>query len=213
MPMTALPTPPSRSDPANFATRADALMTALTTFVTDGNALEANVIAKEASATAQAAAAAASAASALTVAGATQWASGTYATGLCTWSPLNGQTYRRLAPGGASTTDPSADPTGWARLSRSGPWARKTGAYTAAPNDKIKASTTAAAWSLTFPSAPADGDELELIDIDGTFGSNNLTLVCAGGSKIMGYTTTYVLDTPSAHLVFVFDATNNDWRF
>jgi hypothetical protein len=38
MTITALPTPPTRSDPANFAVRADAFMVALPTFVTEVNA-------------------------------------------------------------------------------------------------------------------------------------------------------------------------------
>lgn len=51
MPITALPTPPSRNDPANFATRADAFLAALPTFVSEANALEANAQASGTSAT------------------------------------------------------------------------------------------------------------------------------------------------------------------
>ena len=40
MPITALPTPPSRSDSANFATRADAFLGALPTFATEANTLQ-----------------------------------------------------------------------------------------------------------------------------------------------------------------------------
>ncbi|MBZ0106149.1 MAG: hypothetical protein K8H84_11015 [Sulfuricella denitrificans] len=54
MPITPLPTPPDRSDPANFAARGDAFLSALPTFVTEANALETNVNAKEASAVASA---------------------------------------------------------------------------------------------------------------------------------------------------------------
>lgn len=41
MPITELPTPPSRQDPANFASRGDALMAALPTFVEEANELAA----------------------------------------------------------------------------------------------------------------------------------------------------------------------------
>lgn len=50
MPITALPTPPSRQDPANFAARGDALLGALPVFVSEANALAADVTSKEASA-------------------------------------------------------------------------------------------------------------------------------------------------------------------
>lgn len=55
MSITPLPTPPSRgNDASTFSTRADALLGALPTFVDEANALETNVVAKEASATAAA---------------------------------------------------------------------------------------------------------------------------------------------------------------
>lgn len=50
MPISALPTPPSRSDaPQDFSDRADALLGALPSFVTEANALQSDVNAKEAS--------------------------------------------------------------------------------------------------------------------------------------------------------------------
>ena len=61
MAITALPTPPSRSDPANFIPRADAFHGALPTFATEANALQADVNAKQLAAEASATAAAASA--------------------------------------------------------------------------------------------------------------------------------------------------------
>ncbi len=90
-------------------------------------------------------------------------------------------------------------------------WLRKTTTYAAASGDRIRASTTAGAWSCTFPASPADGDEIEIIDIDGTFNTNNLTLL-VNGKKIMGYTTSWVLNTRYAHLLFVYDSTLGDWR-
>lgn len=47
MAITPLPDPPSRGDPANFATRGDAFMATLPTFVTEANALQADVAAKQ----------------------------------------------------------------------------------------------------------------------------------------------------------------------
>lgn len=47
MAITALPAPPTRSDPATFAIRADAFMLALPTFVTEANALQTDVTTKQ----------------------------------------------------------------------------------------------------------------------------------------------------------------------
>lgn len=128
MPISALPTPPTRQDPANFNARADAFLAALPTFRTEANALEANVDAREANAivqantaTAQASAALASAASAsasailaAASAGAAAWVSGTtYSIGQVVWSPITQLIYRRRVAG-AGTTDPSADSANWA---------------------------------------------------------------------------------------------------
>lgn len=64
MTITALPTPPSRDDPNNFATRADAFLGALPDFATEANALAAAVNADEIAADASATAAASSASAA-----------------------------------------------------------------------------------------------------------------------------------------------------
>lgn len=47
MPITPLPTPPSRQDPVNFAARGDAFLGALPAFATEANALQADVNAKQ----------------------------------------------------------------------------------------------------------------------------------------------------------------------
>lgn len=127
MTITALPTPPSRTDPANFAARGDAFLGALPTFATEVNAeasaINANASAAAASATAaaasqsaaasSAAAASASANSAASASGASAWVSGTtYALGAVVYSTVSGRTYRRIVAG-AGTTDPSADATNW----------------------------------------------------------------------------------------------------
>jgi hypothetical protein len=112
MPITALPTPPNRNSPTTFADDGDDFLGALPTFVTEANALEANVNAKEASATASALAAAGSA----TAAGAIAWVAATsYVVGNARYSPIDGQTYRCISET-SDSTDPSANPTKWARV-------------------------------------------------------------------------------------------------
>lgn len=66
IPVTALPTPPSRADSVNFSDRADAFLGALPTFRTETNALASNVFenASEALSSANAAATSANAAQA-----------------------------------------------------------------------------------------------------------------------------------------------------
>lgn len=111
--ITALPTPPSRADSANFATRGDALLEALPTFVTQTNALASVSYSNAVEAAASATLAGSLADTALDATAAVKWVSGTsYAVGAVAWSPANGKVYRRLIAG-AGTTDPSADATNW----------------------------------------------------------------------------------------------------
>jgi hypothetical protein len=128
MAITPLPTAPSRSDPNNFSARADAFMTALPTFVTEANALQADVTAKqvtastaEVTATTQAtnasassAAAAISANNAAASTGAVLWVSGTtYNLGVYVRSPANARIYRKLTASSSTTIDPSTDVTNY----------------------------------------------------------------------------------------------------
>lgn len=116
MPITALSTPPSRNDPANFATRADTFLAELPTFAAEANILQADVNAKQTAAAASQVAAAASQAAAEAASTASIWVSGTtYAIGNVRFSPINFKSYRRKTAG-AGTTDPSADSTNWQLL-------------------------------------------------------------------------------------------------
>lgn len=122
--ITALPTPPSRSNPVDFSERTDAFLGALPTFVT-----EVNLVAGEVESNATTASAAAATATekadiatnaaddAAATAGVVKWVSGTtYDQGVTVWSPADFQTYRRSVAG-AGTTDPSNDTTNWQMIS------------------------------------------------------------------------------------------------
>jgi hypothetical protein len=219
-PITTLPAAPSTASPSNFSTLADAFLGALATFVSQVNAIGTNVYnnavdcynnAVAALASQTAAAASASAASATT--GVLVWVSGTtYAIGNNVFSPINYQTYRRKTTG-AGSTDPSSDATNWQIISALPiTWARKTTTYSVNSWEHIQADTTSAAWSMTFPASPAAGDEIEIQDATGNFSTNNLTLL-TNGNKIMGFTTSFVMNVNYAHLVFVYNATSGDWRY
>lgn len=120
VPITQLPDAPSRQDPTNFATEADAFLGALPAFGTQTNTAGAYfdsqtgiaetqaTIATEAAGTASAAATAATAASSATV-----WVSGTdYVPGDGVYSPITFFTYRSRSTFN-SIVDPSVDNTNW----------------------------------------------------------------------------------------------------
>lgn len=121
--MTPLSTPPSRQDPANFASRTDAFLGALPVFVAEATALQVDITNKQAAVASSTTTAAAAAAAALVSAnnaaaatGAVLWVSGTaYAAGFAVYSPLTQRTYRRTAAG-SGTTDPSLDASNWAAI-------------------------------------------------------------------------------------------------
>ena len=121
MPVTALPTPPSRSDPANFAARADAFHGALPTFATELNALQSDVVTRQSAVATNATAAAASATAAQAAQAAAEgaalaqvWVSGTnYTAGQQVYSPTNNLNYRCIVSVSPSTVDPISDSTHW----------------------------------------------------------------------------------------------------
>jgi hypothetical protein len=123
-PISNLPTPPSRQDPANFSGDADSFLGALPTFQTEVNAAGDYIESKAAEVDAGVTAAAASADAAQVAAdssvaagNATAWVSGaTYAEGDSVWSLVNYQTYRATTDHSGETSDPSADATNWAVL-------------------------------------------------------------------------------------------------
>lgn len=136
-PITTLPNPPSRQDPANFADNADAFLGALPDFGDEANALadyvETVASAVDADATAAAASAsdaatsetnaadsATAAANSAASAGAVLWVSGTsYSVGYVVYSPTNFQNYRCIQAT-SGTTDPSLDEVNWVQLGGSG---------------------------------------------------------------------------------------------
>jgi hypothetical protein len=120
--LDALPTPPTRSDPATFAARGDAFLGAL-----PGFQAKLNIIAQEINTAAGTAANAIVAADAMEATlQTTKWAAGTnYLQGAKAWSPTDFLTYRRKVSG-ISNTDPKDDAAGWALVVDTRPMYRAT---------------------------------------------------------------------------------------
>ena len=122
-PISALPASPSRQDPANFATEADAFLGALPTFQSQVNAAGTYIDGVGTAADADATAAAASATSAAASAAAASqvasvWVSGaTYTIGAVKFSPITYSSFRAKTNHSGVTTDPSVDTTNWVNIS------------------------------------------------------------------------------------------------
>jgi len=105
-PITTLPSPPSRQDPANFATEADAFLGALPDFGDEANALGSYLDGVASDVDTDATAAATSATNAATSATAA-------ANSATADSTVDYQTYRAITTHSGETTDPSEDTTNW----------------------------------------------------------------------------------------------------
>lgn len=131
MPISALPSVPLRSDPANFAVRADAFLSALPLFRTEANQLQTEVNASQTAANTSATNAATSASNAATsasaadtsassaaaTAGVTAWAAATaYTLGQNAYDTTDFLTYRRKVAG-TTATRPGLDTTNWQLIS------------------------------------------------------------------------------------------------
>lgn len=116
-PISPLPaTPPSTQDPINFDARMDSVLGAFPYLITQTNDAVLSAYNNATDAATSATSAGNSAAAAAASSGAPIWVSGSYATGVAVYSPINGMVYRRLTPGGATTLDPSTDPSKWSSI-------------------------------------------------------------------------------------------------
>lgn len=237
MAITPLPTPPSRDDPTNFATRADAFLAALPDFATEANSLATDVNADAATASAAETAATAAAAAATAAANVTKWISGTtYTEGAVVWSPITYLSYRRKSTGGG-TTDPSADSTNWAQAAGTGDvtlagaqtLTNKTieaGTFTNGYTEEVATANTSTAYTIdlangsvqiltltgnctfTFPTATAGKSFIMLLKQDAT-GSRTVTWPAA--VKWPSGTAPTITSTASKLDKYIFTADGTNW--
>jgi len=98
----------------------------------------------------------------------------------------------------------------WTGVGGGNPWVTKTAGYTAVNNDRIFADTSSAAFAITLPATPNVGDNVRIIDVRGTFSTNNLT-VNRNGSNIMGLAENMILDTNYEAKGFVYSGATAGW--
>lgn len=214
--VTPLPTPPLRSDPANFAARADSFLGALPTLQTDLNAQAANAFANATDAADSSSAAAAARAAAQTAQGAAElavqqtlaatavprWVSGTtYAQGALAWSPATSWTYRRSGAAGVSSTDPSADTANWALAAPAVLPVVTVGASTVALAAGARYSlTNAAATTATLPASPQAGQTLAVVAANG----RRDNVIARGGQLLQGLAEDLTLNLPAASVTLTW---------
>jgi hypothetical protein len=90
-------------------------------------------------------------------------------------------------------------------------WQIKTGTYTASDGDNLFADTSGGAFTITLPASPSIGNQVKIIDAEGTFGTNNLT-VGRNSQKIQGATSDLTISTNGAGIALVYVNADNGWR-
>ena len=111
----------------------------------------------------------------------------------------------------------ATDGTNWFDLETgSATWIEKTSAYTALAGDNIFVDTSAAAVTITLPASPLQGDEVTIVDAEGTFDNNNLTVEPGSSNKIMGQGSNgdeMVVATEGAGFTLAYHNSSFGWRF
>ena len=90
-------------------------------------------------------------------------------------------------------------------------WQIKTSNYTASDGDNLFVDTSGGAVTITLPASPSIGNQVKLIDAEGTFGTNNLT-VGRNSEKIQGAESDLTISTDGAGIALVYVNSDNGWR-
>ena len=99
----------------------------------------------------------------------------------------------------------------WGGLGGGNPWATKTANYTAVAGDRLFVDTGSSAITITLPASPAAGDQVTIMDLSGTFDTNNLT-VARNGQDIMNIAQDLTVNTEHAAFALVYTGSNNGWK-
>jgi hypothetical protein len=105
--------------------------------------------------------------------------------------------------------------TQWTGLGGGNPWQTHTAdgstALTVAANDRYFIDTTAGAQTVNLPASPLVGDQVSLLDLSGTFDTNNLT-IGRNSLNIMGVAEDMIVSTENAAIQLVYTGATNGWK-
>jgi hypothetical protein len=82
--------------------------------------------------------------------------------------------------------------------------------YTAVVNDRILVNTTTAGVTITLPSSVVDGDTIQIIDVGGVAGTNNIT-VLRNGFLINGLTNDLLIDLSGSISTLLYTGSAYGW--
>jgi len=99
----------------------------------------------------------------------------------------------------------------WTGLGGGNPWTTTAINLLVAANDRVFVNTASAAVTITLPISPLSGDQVRLLDLAGTFNTNNLT-IARNGLKIMGLTENLVVSTQNASIGLVYTGATYGWK-
>lgn len=207
--ITAAGSIPDPSDRGTYNARAYAFMTWMKNAVTQFSDVATNVFNNATEAFNSATTASAASTAAVTAAAATQWVSGTtYVLGVCVWSTISGQTYRRIIAG-AGTTDPSADSTNWAQISGAGQALVQVSTTTVnAAAGQHLALNNVAITTVTLPATPGNGDTVWVTPCNGL----TTNVIARNGKLIMGLAEDLTLDLPNMTTCLRYINSTVGWR-
>jgi hypothetical protein len=127
-----------------------------------------------------------------------------------TWQAINGLPTQTSNSGKFLTTDGTN--ASWATLNAGlNVTATKTASYTAVAYDLVSANSTAGVFNITLPASPVNGAIVGIIDIAGTFATNNVTVLPGAGATVQS-DTAVVLDINNTYVTFVYIAASTNWR-
>lgn len=91
-----------------------------------------------------------------------------------------------------------------------GRYKSKTAAFDFGVRDRIAADTTLSAFAGTLPPSPAFGDQVDVLDAQGTFATNNFT-IARNGQLIDGNAGNLICNVNGAQLTLVFVGGAKGW--